>query len=140
MRIKSHKMFVLTAVLSFGLALPAFAQSENPAPASEQMNAAAESMKQAGSDTAVAAKDAYHGTATAVRDSEITAKIKMALHGDAATRHFEIHVTTSAGVVTLRGMVGSRDVAARAEQLAQNTKGVRVVKDELGVSSATIAE
>jgi len=135
-----YKVLVPSTVLSLGLVFPGFAQSDYGATASEQMNAAGQSMKQAGSDTGAAAEDVYHGTVTAVRDTAITAKVKAALHGDSATEHSEIHVTTAAGIVTLRGKVPSTDVAKRAEVLAQSTEGVKEVKSELKISGTTMAD
>jgi osmotically-inducible protein OsmY len=129
-----------SAALSFGLAVPVLAQSDNGATAGQSMNAAGESMENAGSDSVNAAKHAYKGTVTAIRDTKITAKVKTALHEDNATDHSEIHVSTSAGIVTLKGEVDSPDVAARAEQVAHNTEGVREVNNKLKVSSATMPD
>ena len=134
------KVLVPSAVLSLGLAVPVLAQSDNGATAGQSMNAAGDSMEQAASDTAKAAEHAYHGTATAIRDTKITAKVKAALHEDGATQHSDIHVSTSAGIVTLTGQAASTDAAARAEQLAQQTEGVRVVDNKLMVSGDTRAE
>jgi hyperosmotically inducible periplasmic protein len=134
------KVLVPSAVLSFGLALPVLAQSDNGATAGQSMNAAGESVEQAGSDTAKAAEQTYDGTATAVRDTKITLKVKTALHADSATEHSEIHVSTSAGIVTLKGEVNSTDVAARAEQLALNTEGVKEVNNQLKVPGATMPD
>lgn len=136
----AYGVLALSAVLSLGLVLPVFAQSDNGATASERMNAAGQSMKQMGSDVAAAAKDAYHGTVTAVRDTEITAKVKTLLDEDSVTEHSKIHVSTSAGIVTLRGMVASTDVAVRAGQLAENAEGVKEVKNELKIPSRTMAD
>jgi len=122
------------------LAVPGFAQSDNGATTSEQMNAAGQFMEQAGSDTGAAAAHAYHGTVTAVRDTEITAKIKAALYRDDTTEHSEIHVTTTAGIVTLQGKVPSTDVVMRAGQLAESTEGVRNVRNELKVLRPTATD
>jgi osmotically-inducible protein OsmY len=134
------KVFVPSVILSMGLIVPVLAQSDNGATAGQSMNAAGESMEQAGSKTANAARDAYHGTATALRDTKITTKIKTALLNDNATRHADIHVSTSAGVVTLKGAVASTDVAARAQQLAANTEGVKEVNNKLALATGPIAE
>jgi osmotically-inducible protein OsmY len=123
------KLILPVAVLGLSMVVPAFAQS-NPS-ASDSMSAARDSMKQAGSDTGDAAKDTYHGTATALRDTEITAKVKTALLKDHLTKHSTIHVRTTAGVVTLKGHVSSGTVAARAEQLAEATEDVREVDNKL---------
>jgi hyperosmotically inducible periplasmic protein len=63
-----------------------------------------------------------------VKDSTITAKVKTALHDD------KPHVTTMNGVVTLRGVVSSDEVADRAKQLARETTWVKAVENKLKVS------
>ena|SRR5208283_1746195 len=88
-------------------------------------------MKEAGSSAENAASHAYHGTATAVEDTALTAKVKTALHDDAATKDSTIHVTTVAGVVTLRGKVASGETSDKAQAIAQNTSGVKSVKNKL---------
>jgi len=98
------------------------------------MHQAGEAAEQAGSDTLNAAKHLGKGTATAMRDTKITAKVKVALHEDKVTEDSDIHVDTVAGVVTLSGHVPSPDAAVRAEQLARQTEGVREVNNKLRVS------
>jgi osmotically-inducible protein OsmY len=78
--------------------------------------------------------DASHAaeqTVKALRDLKTTAKVKAALLGDELTAHSQIHVSTAAGVVALSGNVPSPDVAARAQQLAKQTEGVKAVVNEL---------
>ena len=127
-------------LLGVGLVAPACAQSDRSVSASESMKAAGESMEKAGSDAAKGAEYAYRGTAIAIRDSKITLKVKSALHEDTATKNSDIHVSTSAGIVTLKGDVASIDVARHAAQLAQNTEGVKDVKNEIKVSGASASE
>lgn len=110
-----------TLLLTIATAGPALAQS------------ASESMHAAGSSAESAVSHAYHGTKTAVSDSALTAKVKTALHDDKVTTGAGIHVTTVAGVVTLRGKVASSDISSRAEKLAQDTTGVKSVKNKLKV-------
>jgi hyperosmotically inducible protein len=88
-------------------------------------------MKEAGSSAESAASHAYHGTATAVEDTALTTKVKTALHDDAATKDSTIHVTTVAAVVTLRGKVASGEISDKAQAIAQNTSGVKGVKNKL---------
>lgn len=83
--------------------------------------------------TESALSHAYHGTKTAAIDTSLTAKVKTALHDDKATHGADIHVTTVASVVTLRGRVPSADVSSRAEEIAQHTTGVKAVKNKLKV-------
>jgi osmotically-inducible protein OsmY len=126
---------IAAGILTFGIAVPARAQSDST-PASTSMRSAGQSMKNAGSETWAATKDTYHAAKTALRDTEITAKVKAAFHHDATTHPYDIDVTTTAGTVTLEGKIPSHDVAARATQLAMATEGVRRVRDRMVIISA----
>jgi hyperosmotically inducible periplasmic protein len=119
-------------VLGMGLAMPAFAQDTG---ASSGTSASA-SMNQAGADTAGAATNAFHGTVTAVDDTVITTEVKTGLAAAKEMRSGQIHVTTIAGVVTLRGIVHDPDVVARAGTIARDANGVRGVSNRLRVSSS----
>jgi hyperosmotically inducible periplasmic protein len=125
-------VIVPATIFSLAMVGPVFGQS-NPS-ASDSMGVAGHSMKQAGSDTADATKHAYEGTATALSDTKITAKVKSALHKKSITEHSEIHVRTTGGIVTLTGRVPSSAIAARAERVTQSTAGVSKVDNKLIVS------
>ena len=120
---------VQAAVLGISLALPAFAQETSGTSAST-------SMHQAGEHAESAAKNAYQGTATALDDTRITTEVKTALARAKDLRSGQIHVTTTAGVVTLEGTVHDSVVASRAEAIAKSADGVRAVKSDLRVSSS----
>ena len=120
---------VQAVVLGIWLALPAFAQETGGTSAST-------SMHQAGEDTEGAAKNAYHGTATALDDTRITTEVKTDLAAAKDLRSGQIHVANTAGVVTLRGTVHDSAVASRAEAIARNASGVRGVKNDLKMSSS----
>jgi Flp pilus assembly secretin CpaC len=75
-------------------------------------------------------------TVTTLHDLKTTAKVKAALLGDELTMQSHIHVRTAAGVVTLSGNVLSPYVAARAEQLAKQTEGVKEVVNNLKLSQS----
>jgi osmotically-inducible protein OsmY len=98
-------------LLGIAVAGPAFAQS------------ATQSMKHAGNSVENAASSAWHGTKTAVSDTDITAKVEIALHNDKLTKGRDIHVTTHGGVVTLSGNAPSA-AAHRAARIARDTTGV----------------
>ncbi len=115
---------VLAMVLGIGLAIPAFAQDAVPA---------STSMRQAGNDTEGAVKNAYDGSVTAVDDTTITAAVKTNLAAAKDMRSGQIHVTTTAGVVTLQGRVHDSNVASRAVAIARDASGVRSVTNELQV-------
>jgi hyperosmotically inducible protein len=108
-------------LFSFAMTGHAFAQS------------ASESMKEAGTSATNAVKHVVKGTATAVSDTAVTTKVKATLHGDEALKGSRIHVTTVAGVVTLRGRAPSSEASSRAQQLAQGTEGVKSVTNELKI-------
>jgi hyperosmotically inducible periplasmic protein len=105
-------------LLGVALAGPAFAQS------------ATQSMKDAGHSAENAVGNAWQGTKAAVKDTDITAKVKMVLHSDKLTKGRDIHVDTHDGVVTLTGYA-SDAVAARAERIANDTTGVVGVNNDL---------
>ena len=128
----SFKLIVPAILFGMVLSVPCFAQD---APASQSMHQAGQEVEQAGSDSAAAAKDAYHGTARAIKDTTITAEVKTALARDRNVTSSAIHVTTTAGVVTLGGQVQNSAMAARVVAIARNTSGVRGVTNDLQVSS-----
>ena len=151
----SFRLIVPAVLFGMVLSVPAFAQdsmapasasanapaSEDAnAPAGQQMRAAGREMKDAGSDTAAAAKDTYHGTERAVKDTTITAEVKTALKKDPEVGSSEIHVKTAGGVVTLKGNVPSPDMAARAGQIAQQKEGVKSVDNQLMVANSSRAD
>jgi hyperosmotically inducible protein len=117
-------------VLGIGLAIPVFAQDDASAPVS-----AGTSMHRAGEDSEGGAKNAYAGTVTAVDDTTITTKVKAAFASGKGIDSNDIHVSTTAGVVKLDGRVQNSNMAARVEDIARNTKGVRGVTNDLRVSS-----
>jgi hyperosmotically inducible protein len=113
---------------------PACAQ--NAASTSPQNRSASESMSLAGHETKNAATNAYEGTATAVKDTAITAKVKVALHNDKVTGQDDIHVDTVAGIVTLGGQVGNEEEAEHAAQIARSTSGVRDIVNNLRIKAS----
>ena len=133
----SYAGWTLTAlaIISFGIAVPALAQSDSST-ASASMRSAGQSITSAGSDTLVVAENTYYAAKTALRDTDITANVKAAFHHDPTTHPYNIDVTTTAGVVTLEGKIPSHYVAMRARQLAIETEGVRRVRDRMVIISA----
>jgi osmotically-inducible protein OsmY len=127
--------YCFSAILLLAMiATPAFAQDNNGS-AGESMHKAGESAKNAASNAGNAAVHAYHGTAQAVEDTQITARVKTVLHENKETRGRDIHVTTEGGVVTLSGLVRSGTIAKRAQEIAQQTTGVKAVKNDIGIAS-----
>ncbi len=66
-------------------------------------------------------------------DAELTTKIKSKMALDDTVRARTIGVSTTGGVVTLTGTVGSAAEHAQAVRLARDTKGVTQVVDHLKV-------
>jgi hyperosmotically inducible protein len=126
---KNILAMVPAMVLGLGLAIPAIAQ-ETSAGAGVP---ASSSMHQAGENTESATQNAYQGAVTAVDDTTITAAVKTNLAAAKNMRSGQIHVTTTAGVVTLEGRVHDSDVASRAEAIAKDASGVRNVSNQLQV-------
>jgi len=127
------------AALALALAAPSFAQNTSPS-AGDSMRQAGQDMKNAGGDTVNAAKNVGHGAETAVKDTTITAKVKKDLHGDETTKSEKIHVTTTAGIVTLKGHVDSQAAADRAAVIAQNVEGVKSVDNKLAVAGTSTSK
>jgi hyperosmotically inducible protein len=120
-------VIVISMGLIIGLAASVFAEDSSAnAPVS-----AGSSMSQAGSYTVGAAKHAYTGTVTALDDTKITTMVKAGLASGKDIKSNQIHVTTTAGIVTLRGQVPNADVSARVDSIARNTSGVRGVENDL---------
>jgi osmotically-inducible protein OsmY len=107
-------------LLGITLAGPAFAQS------------ASQSMQNAGRSAENTVSNAWQGAKTAVKDTDITAKVEMALHNDKLTKGQDIHVSTHGGLVTL---MGHAPIAAadQAVHLARNTTGVMGVNNDIRV-------
>jgi hyperosmotically inducible periplasmic protein len=82
----------------------------------------------------VEGSQAGKNTVTGLSDLKTTVKVKAALLGDQLTVHSHINVSTADGVVTLSGNVLSPYVAARAEELAKQTEGVKQVVNNLKLS------
>jgi hyperosmotically inducible periplasmic protein len=67
----------------------------------------------------------------AVKDTDITAKVKYALYQHEGMKGSDIHVTTDNGVVMLFGTVQGHHQAMVAARIARTTIGVREVVSEL---------
>ena len=78
-------------------------------------------------------KAAAHDTKVGVTDSWITSKIKIALFADSRVEGHEVHITTTSGVVTLRGKVDSAEAKTVAGDITKGSEHVKGVKNELQV-------
>jgi osmotically-inducible protein OsmY len=111
--------------LGIALAGPAFAQN------------ASQSMQNAGHSAENTVSSAWQGTKAVVKDTDITAKVEIALHNDKLTKGQDIHVTTHDGMVTLAGNA-PRTAANQAARLARYTTGVMGVNNDIRVSGNDI--
>ncbi len=126
MKRKATLKIVPGLLLGVALAGPAFAQSTT------------QSMKDTGHSAENAVSNAWQRTKTAVKDTDITAKVKIALHNDKLTKGQDIHVDTHDGVVTLTGYAPDA-AAARAVHVARETTGVVAVNDNIRPSQSMSA-
>jgi hyperosmotically inducible protein len=72
-------------------------------------------------------------TTEAVDDSLIANKVTLALYSDKQVNGRGIKVESAQGVVGLTGVVVSAAEAQRAEQIAQQVKGVKTVHNRLKI-------
>jgi len=84
-------------------------------------------------DMASQGKSTTEEAKTAVSDSWITSKTKIALFADDRVKGTQVGVDTKNGVVHLRGKVDSADAKMAAAETAQGIEGVRSVKNDLQV-------
>jgi hyperosmotically inducible periplasmic protein len=70
-----------------------------------------------------------------VDDVMISSKVKSKLIGNSLIKAGDIDVSSSQGVVTLIGRVGSQTIKTDAERVARDTKGVTEVNNELLVGA-----
>lgn len=68
-----------------------------------------------------------------VEDATTTARVKFALLANKSADGLKIDVDTENGVVALEGSVASKQERALAEQIAENTEGVKNVENHLKV-------
>jgi hyperosmotically inducible periplasmic protein len=71
-----------------------------------------------------------------IDDATITTRVKSALLNDPQVAGLKIDVDTTKGIVTMSGIVRSREEEQRAVQLARGVPGVQDVKSTLQVQAA----
>jgi hyperosmotically inducible protein len=81
------------------------------------------------------AKGVAEDAKTAVSDSWLTAKTKIALFADERVKGGQVNVETVKGLVSLRGKVDSEEAKAAAESLTKAVDGVKSVRNDLQVVS-----
>jgi hyperosmotically inducible periplasmic protein len=76
---------------------------------------------------------AAHAVSEFLSDAELTAKIRSKMALDDVVRARAIDVSTTGGIVTLKGTVGSATEHDQAMRLARGTKGIKEVVDHLKI-------
>jgi len=76
---------------------------------------------------------AAHTVSEFLSDAELTAKIRSKMALDDIVRARTIDVSTTGGIVTLKGTVGSATEHDQAMRLARDTKGIKEVVDHLKI-------
>lgn len=111
--------FLLAAGIMTGLsvALPAFADGDDA------------SVPQAQSD----------GIGAVISDTNITAKVKLAIADVSSLKKSDISVTTTNGVVTLTGAASNSASKSEAESAAMSVSGVKSVDNELATPPSSSA-
>ena len=118
-------IMALTIVGAFVVAAPFAAQAQTTTDKPEtRMEQAKDKVKSTTADTK-----------TAVSDTWITSKTKIALFTDERVKGTQISVDTKNGVVHLRGKVDSDEAKQAAAEVAKGVEHVKSVKNELQVVS-----
>ena len=118
---------VMVVVFSLGVGLT-FAGCEQQGPAEK----AGRQMDEAGK----AVGEKVENAGAFLDDAAITAKIKADILSDPLLKVLEINVTTTNGIVTLSGVVDSKQNIDRAVEIARRVKEVQSVDNSLVVKSA----
>lgn len=74
-------------------------------------------------------------TAQTIDDATVTTSVQAKLTGDKLSNFSRIDVDTNRSVVTLNGVVRSKEEKSRAEDLARRVAGVRTVNNNLQIQS-----
>ncbi len=96
----------------------------------------------AASDDASKPQAHSDGVGAMITDTAITAKVKATLMGEGSLKKSKIRVTTTNGVVTLKGSASSSDAKSAAETAAKSVEGVKSVDNNLSTpgSSKTVSK
>ena len=79
-------------------------------------------------------QNAAHSVKESAQDAAATSRVRTALLLSKQVSPFDIKVETHQGEVTLQGQVSSEEVKAMAGAIAQDTSGVKQVRNNLGVN------
>ncbi|QWD17158.1 BON domain-containing protein [Polynucleobacter paneuropaeus] len=117
------------------------AACDKPGPAEsagKKIDQASESVSTSVSNTADKAGDAMSqqtkNAGQMIKDTDITASIKLALMNEPDMQSTKINVVTTKGIVTLTGIVSSAANKDKAIKLAESVDGVKSVQSKLKIS------
>jgi hyperosmotically inducible protein len=128
-----HSSLFLIAFLSFALGVVGCRQEGTAEEAGKKLDQAAEKASNKMDEAKASLSESAERTGDYMDDSGITAKIKADILRDPALKVFQIHVTTTKGVVTLSGTVDAQLSIDRAVDLARGTQNVTSVENNLVV-------
>lgn len=72
-----------------------------------------------------------------IDDASVTARVKTALINEPGVKSNSINVETFRGTVSLSGFVDSQEMAQKAVTATEKVRGVRAVKNDMRVKSAS---
>jgi hyperosmotically inducible protein len=128
-----NKRLAILAFPAFLLAVANFAQAETAENAGKSIDQAAEATGTKMGETKEWIGEKAEKAGEYMGDSVITAKIKGDILADPLLKVFQIHVTTTDGVVVLSGEVDSQQSIDRAKEIAHSVEHVKSVESELAV-------
>jgi hyperosmotically inducible protein len=73
----------------------------------------------------------HESTGQYIDDAAISTKVKAKLLNDSLTEGLKVDVNTNRGTVQLSGFVDNEQQRERADELAKNVPGVRLVRNDL---------
>lgn len=129
---------VMVVVFSLGVVLT-FAGCEQQGPAEKaggQIDEAAQQATEKAKEAGEAVGERVEKAGEYLDDAAITAKIKGDILSDPLLKVLEINVTTTNGIVTLSGVVDSKESIDRAVEIARRVKEVQSVENSLVVKGA----
>jgi osmotically-inducible protein OsmY len=130
LKLKNTTLLAIVTAAAMSV-LPMTAAFGQDSVAGQEMHQSGRDLKSAAAATGESAEHAFQGTADQVGDAALTTKIKSALMSNERTRHYDIHVESDHGNVTIDGSVGSRAKAKYVRKVVAGVSGVRSVNNKL---------
>jgi hyperosmotically inducible protein len=128
-----HRSFIIVVIALFVIGL-AGCQKEGPAEkAGEKVDQTVEKVGEKVEGAGEAMGEKAEKAGEYMDDSAITAKIKMDILADPLLKVSQIEVTTTNGVVSLKGVADSQQGIDRAMEIAQSVDNVKSVENGLVV-------